>query len=35
MPTIFNINKITFLQAIGLNILSGLIIRSSKINEIK
>lgn len=33
MPTIFELNKITVWQAIGLNILSGLLIRSNNIKN--
>jgi len=32
MPAIFELNEITIKQAIGLNILSGLLIKSSNIN---
>lgn len=35
MPVIFGLNKITIKQAIGLNILSCLLIRSSNINTKK
>ena len=29
MPTIFNLNKITLLQALGLNMLAGILFRNS------
>lgn len=32
MPSIFGLTKITFWQALGINILSGMLFRSSNVN---